>query len=98
MPEGQALHTTRRCRLCGQPIYLAVIKSSGRRIPIDPVRADDDDTRANVAVEGDHLGSVFARVLSAAEPLRAHERRHHTHFATCPRQMDVARRRRRRRT
>jgi hypothetical protein len=75
---------TTTCRRCGRPIVLALIVGSQKRMPIDPAPRPDDDEYANIAVSGDHLGSVYARVISKAEPYRVTERRHTTHFATCP--------------
>lgn len=75
---------TTRCRLCRRPIIFGLVIASKRRMPLDVDRYEPDDETANVAVSSDHLGSVFARVVSKAEPLRATERRAMPHFATCP--------------
>ncbi len=71
------------CELCGRDIVWAVTPA-GKRMPLDPERLDEDDARGNVGVRRDHHGRVLARVLSAAEPLRAGEWRAVPHFATCP--------------
>jgi hypothetical protein len=75
--------TTARCRYCGQEIIFALVIKSKRRIPIDPTPYPADYADANVAVSRDHLGSVFARVLSRGETPRPSERRAMPHFATC---------------
>jgi hypothetical protein len=78
------------CSLCHRDIIwaLTVMLPGGggrKRMPLDPAQVGDDDEYANVAVHRDHLGSVFARVLSADDPtLRPGERRAVPHFATCP--------------
>ena len=80
------------CNRCQADIVWALTviqpgaKGGGRkRMPLDPGRAPDDSTYANVAVSRDHLGSLYARVLSKAEPdLREGEHKAVPHFATCP--------------
>lgn len=79
MREGRDI-----CELCGADIVWAVTPA-GKRMPLDPARLEEDDARGNVAVRRDHHGTVQARVLSAAEPIRAGEWRAVPHFATCPR-------------
>jgi hypothetical protein len=81
-PVGTDLPATTRCR-CGTYIAFALMPS-GRRMPIDVTRAPANDTYASVAVHGDHHGSLYGRVVTADQPLRAGERRHTTHYATCP--------------
>lgn len=78
------LRATTRCRHCGRPIAFGLIITSKRRIPLDPGTHDVTDRDANVAVTSDHLGSIFARVLSATDPIRPGERRAMPHFASCP--------------
>lgn len=71
------------CRACGADIMLIQTIPAHRWMVIDPVWLDDDDERGNVAVRRDHLGSLYCRVVSRAEPLRPGERRAVPHFATC---------------
>jgi hypothetical protein len=81
-PVGTDLPAVTRCR-CGAGIAFALMPG-GRRMPIDVVRAPDTDTYASVAVHGDHHGSLYGRVVTKDQPLLPGERRHTTHFATCP--------------
>lgn len=71
------------CELCGRDIVWAVTPAR-KRMPLDPERLAEGDARGNVGVHRDHHGTVLARVLSAAEPIRAGEWRAVPHFATCP--------------
>lgn len=71
------------CDMCARDIAWARTPA-GKAMPIDPGRWPDDDARANLGVSRDHHGRILARVLSAADPLRANEHRGMPHFATCP--------------
>lgn len=68
---------------CGADILWALTIPRHKRMPIDPAVLADDDVRGNVAVWRDHLGSLYCRVVSRDEPLRAGERRAVPHWATC---------------
>jgi hypothetical protein len=83
--SGQHLPATGECDWCGAEIAWAMTRTGHRRMPLDPTRYADDEARANVLVSGDHLGSIYARVESAAEPRRPEESRYLPHFATCTR-------------
>lgn len=93
IPVGQEMPASCRCRFCGKPIVMGRVIRTGKRIPLDPLRASDDDPAANAAVSTDHLGSVYVRLVSRTDPLREPERRFHTHFETCTARVAARRRR-----
>ena len=71
------------CDQCGEDIIWALTMPARKRMPIDPGRADRDETYANLAVRRDHLGSLFVRVLKKDEEPMVTEHRGVPHFATC---------------
>lgn len=72
------------CRSCHAEIAWAKVKASGKSMPVDFKRYDQDDATANVAVSRDSRGVLYARVLRDGEKPDVDERRTTSHFATCP--------------
>jgi hypothetical protein len=81
---------TSTCDRCHRPVlwartwHLDDVRHRPAWIPLDPDRAPDADTTANVAVSRDGHGSLLARVLPDGGVVLATETRGRVHMATCP--------------
>lgn len=75
---------TRPCKSCGRPILWVRLASSRKPFPLDP----DPSDRGNVEVRRGRVnpGTLYARVLVAADAMRAQQDGvilYLSHFATC---------------
>lgn len=71
------------CNECGADIIWAFTLPGRKRMPLDPERYPADDTRANLIVGRDHLGSLFVRAESEVTEILPEQWRGMPHFATC---------------